>query len=185
MYQYDEHDQRLLDQRVAQFRDQMRRHLAGELLGRRVPSAAPAERPLHPAPRADVPHLGALRPPRQPPAAKLAHRARSYDRGYAHFTTRTNVQFNWPKLEDVPRCRRTGQRADARQPDLGQLHPQHHRRPFAGVAADEVADPRPSPRSCASGRPHNPEFAFLPRKFKIAFNSAAEDRVVLPLTTSA
>ena len=180
MYQYDEHDQRLLDQRVAQFRDQMRRHLAGEL-------SADEFRPLRlqnglyiqrhaPMFRISVPygHLASRQ------LRKLAHLARSYDRGYAHFTTRTNVQFNWPKLEDVPEmlAELASVQMHANQTS-GNCIRNITADPFAGVAADEVADPRPFAEILRQWATYNPEFAFLPRKFKIAFNSAAEDRVVL------
>ncbi|HNM56355.1 MAG TPA: nitrite/sulfite reductase [Thauera aminoaromatica] len=180
MYQYDEHDQRLLDQRVAQFRDQMRRHLAGEL-------SADEFRPLRlqnglyiqrhaPMFRISVPygHLASRQ------LRKLAHLARSYDRGYAHFTTRTNVQFNWPKLEDVPEM--LAELASVQMHAIqtsGNCIRNITSDPFAGVAADEVADPRPFAEILRQWATYNPEFAFLPRKFKIAFNSAAEDRVVL------
>ena len=180
MYQYDEHDQRLLDQRVAQFRDQMRRHLAGEL-------SADEFRPLRlqnglyiqrhaPMFRISVPygHLASRQ------LRKLAHLARSYDRGYAHFTTRTNVQFNWPKLEDVPEmlAELASVQMHANQTS-GNCSRNITADPFAGVAADEVADPRPFAEILRQWATYNPEFAFLPRKFKIAFNSASEDRVVL------
>ena len=180
MYQYDEHDQRLLDQRVAQFRDQMRRHLAGEL-------SADEFRPLRlqnglyiqrhaPMFRISVPygHLASRQ------LRKLAHLARGYDRGYAHFTTRTNVQFNWPKLEDVPEmlAELASVQMHANQTS-GNCIRNITADPFAGVAADEVADPRPFAEILRQWATYNPEFAFLPRKFKIAFNSAAEDRVVL------
>ena len=180
MYQYDEHDQRLLDQRVAQFRDQMRRHLAGEL-------SADEFRPLRlqnglyiqrhaPMFRISVPygHLASRQ------LRKLAHLARSYDRGYAHFTTRTNVQFNWPKLEDVPEmlAELASVQMHANQTS-GNCIRNITADPFAGVAADEVADQRPFAEILRPWATYNPEFAFLPRKFKIAFNSAAEDRVVL------
>ena len=180
MYQYDEHDQRLLDQRVAQFRDQMRRHLAGEL-------SADEFRPLRlqnglyiqrhaPMFRISVPygHLASRQ------LRKLAHLARSYDRGYAHFTTRTNVQFNWPKLEDVPEmlAELASVQMHANQTS-GNCIRNITADPFAGVAVDEVADPRPFAEILRQWATYNPEFAFLPRKFKIAFNSAAEDRVVL------
>ena len=180
MYQYDEHDQRLLDQRVAQFRDQMRRHLAGEL-------SADEFRPLRlqnglyiqrhaPMFRISVPygHLASRQ------LRKLAHLARSYDRGYAHFTTRTNVQFNWPKLEDVPEmlAELASVQMHANQTS-GNCIRNITADPFAGVAADEVDDPRPFAEILRQWATYNPEFAFLPRKFKIAFNSASEDRVVL------
>jgi sulfite reductase (NADPH) hemoprotein beta-component len=180
MYQYDEHDQRLLDQRVAQFRDQMRRHLAGELPDDefrplRLQNGLYIQRHA-PMFRISVPygHLASRQ------LRKLAHLARSYDRGYAHFTTRTNVQFNWPKLEDVPEmlAELASVQMHANQTS-GNCIRNITADPFAGVAADEVADPRPFAEILRQWATYNPEFAFLPRKFKIAFNSASEDRVVL------
>jgi sulfite reductase (NADPH) hemoprotein beta-component len=180
MYQYDEHDQRLLDERVAQFRDQMRRHLAGELPDDefrplRLQNGLYIQRHA-PMFRISVPygHLASRQ------LRKLAHLARSYDRGYAHFTTRTNVQFNWPKLEDVPEmlAELASVQMHANQTS-GNCIRNITADPFAGVAADEVADPRPFAEILRQWATYNPEFAFLPRKFKIAFNSASEDRVVL------
>jgi len=180
MYQYDEHDQRLLDERVAQFRDQMRRHLAGELPDDefrplRLQNGLYIQRHA-PMFRISVPygHLASRQ------LRRLAHLARSYDRGYAHFTTRTNVQFNWPKLEDVPEmlAELASVQMHANQTS-GNCIRNITADPFAGVAADEVADPRPFAEILRQWATYNPEFAFLPRKFKIAFNSAAEDRVVL------
>ena len=180
MYTYDAIDRQLIDERVAQFRDQMRRHLAGEL-------SADEFRPLRlqnglyiqrhaPMFRISVPygHLASRQ------LRKLAHLARGYDRGYAHFTTRTNVQFNWPKLEDVPEmlAELASVQMHANQTS-GNCIRNITADPFAGVAADEVADPRPFAEILRQWATYNPEFAFLPRKFKIAFNSAAEDRVVL------
>src|SRR5690606_18028752 len=175
-----EYDQRLLDERVAQFRDQTRRYLAGELSDDefrplRLQNGLYIQRQA-PMFRISVPY-GNLAS-RQ--LRKLAHLARTYDRGYAHFTTRTNVQFNWPKLEDVPEmlAELASVQMHANQTS-GNCIRNITADPFAGVAADEVADPRPFAEILRQWATYNPEFAFLPRKFKIAFNSAAEDRVVL------
>ena len=180
MYQYDEYDQRLLDERVAQFRDQMRRYLAGELSDDefrplRLQNGLYIQRHA-PMFRISVPY-GNLAS-RQ--LRKLAHLARTFDRGYAHFTTRTNVQFNWPALENVPEmlAELASVQMHANQTS-GNCIRNITADPFAGVAADEVADPRPFAEILRQWATYNPEFAFLPRKFKIAFNSAAEDRVVL------
>src|SRR5450631_4481074 len=102
MYIYDEIDQRLVDERVDQFRDQTRRHLAGELTEDefrplRLRNGLYVQR-YAPMLRVAIPY--GLLASRQ--LRKLAHIARTYDRGYAHFSTRQNLQFNWPKLEDVP-----------------------------------------------------------------------------------
>ena len=108
---------------------------------------------------------------------KLAQIARSYDRGYGHFSTRQNIQFNWPRLEDMPDIlAATGQRADARDPDQRQLRAQHHDRHFAGVAPDEIVDPFVWAEVMRQWSTLHPEFGFLPRKFKIAINGSVEDR---------
>ena len=103
MYRYDDFDQRIVDERVAQFRDQTRRYPRRRADRGRVPAAAPAERPLHPAARADAAGRDSLRPAvvARSCASSRTSRAR-YDRGYGHFTTRQNIQFNWPQLEEVP-----------------------------------------------------------------------------------
>ncbi|MCK2095554.1 nitrite/sulfite reductase [Thauera aromatica] len=180
MYQYDEHDQRLLDERVAQFRDQTQRYFAGELSDDefrplRLQNGLYIQRhaPMY---RISVPYGNlASRQLRM-----LAHLARTYDRGYAHFTTRTNVQFNWSPLEAIPEMH--AQLASV-QMHSNQTSGNDIRNitadPFAGVAADEIADPRPFAEILRQWSTYNPEFAYLPRKFKIAFNSAREDRVVL------
>ncbi|HPR08273.1 MAG TPA: nitrite/sulfite reductase, partial [Denitromonas sp.] len=180
MYRYDNYDQRLLDERVAQFRNQMDRHLAGEL-------SEDEFRPLRlqnglyiqrhaPMYRISVPygHLASRQ------LRKLAYLARTYDRGYAHFTTRTNVQFNWPKLEDVPDM--LAELASV-QMHSNQTSGNDIRNitadPYAGVAGDEIVDTRPWAEILRQWATYNPEFAYLPRKFKIALNGALEDRVVV------
>ncbi len=180
MYQYDHYDQQLLDERVAQFRDQMRRYLAGELSDDefrplRLQNGLYIQRhaPMY---RVSVPY-GLLSSTQ---LRKLAHLARTYDRGYAHFTTRTNVQYNWPALEDVPEM--LAELASV-QMHSNQTSGNDIRNitadAFAGVAADEIADPRPWAEILRQWATYNPEFAYLPRKFKIAFNAAREDRVVV------
>ena len=131
MYRYDEIDQRIVDERVAQFRDQTRRFLAGKL-------SEDDFRPLRlrnglyiqryaPMLRVAIPY--GLLASRQ--LRTLAHIARTWDRGYGHFSTRQNIQFNWPKLEDVPDIlAELATVADARDPDERQLRPQHHHRPL-------------------------------------------------------
>ena len=180
MYRYDHYDQQLLDERVAQFRDQMRRYQAGEL-------SEDEFRPLRlqnglyiqrhaPMYRVSVPY-GQLSSRQM---RKLAHLARTYDRGYAHFTTRTNVQYNWPALEDVPDM--LAELASV-QMHSNQTSGNDIRNitadAFAGVAADEITDPRPWAEIMRQWATYNPEFAYLPRKFKIAFNAARNDRVVV------
>ncbi|HKW80719.1 MAG TPA: nitrite/sulfite reductase, partial [Casimicrobiaceae bacterium] len=177
MYRYDPFDQRLIDQRVAQFRDQTRRFLAGEL-------SEDEFRPLRlqnglyiqkyaPMLRISIPY-GVLSSTQ---LRKLAHIARKYDRGYGHFTTRQNVQFNWPRLEDVPEilAELATVQMHAIQTSgncVRNISSDH----FAGIAADEVVDPLPYSELVRQWAAFNPEFAYLPRKFKIAVSGSAVDR---------
>ncbi|MGL1833968.1 nitrite/sulfite reductase [Rhodocyclaceae bacterium SMB388] len=180
MYQYDEYDQRLVDQRVAQFRDQTRRYLAGEL-------SEDEFRPLRlqnglyiqrhaPMLRVAIPY--GLLSSRQ--LRKLAAIARTYDRGYAHFTTRQNVQFNWPALEQVPEIL-----AELATVEMHAIQTSGNcirnitSDPLAGVAGDELIDPRPWCEIVRQWSTFHPEFAYLPRKFKIAVNGAEQDRAVI------
>ncbi len=180
MYQYDEYDQRIVDERVAQFADQTRRYLAGEL-------SEDEFRPLRlqnglyiqrhaPMLRIAVPY-GNLNSKQ---LRTLGHIARRYDRGYGHITTRQNIQFNWPRLEDVPEILGllAGVQMHAIQTS-GNCIRNVTSDPFAGVAADEIVDPRPWCEILRQWSTFHPEFAFLPRKFKIAVNGAKEDRAVI------
>ena len=180
MYRYDDYDQQLLDERVAQFRDQMRRHLAGELSDDefrplRLQNGLYIQRHA-PMFRISVPygHLASRQ------LRKLAHLARTYDRGYAHFTTRTNVQFNWSPLEVIPDmlAELASVQMHANQTSGNDIR-NITADAFAGVAADEIVDPRPWAEILRQWATYNPEFAYLPRKFKIALNGATEDRVVV------
>ena len=179
MYRYDEIDHRLVAERVAQFRGQTRRYLAGEL-------SEDEFRPLRlqnglyiqrhgPMLRIAVPY-GTLSS-RQ--LKKLAHIARTYDRGLGHFTTRQNLQFNWVKLAEVPAI--LAELAEVEMHAIQtsgncirNLTADH----FAGVADDEIADPRPWVEILRQWASFHPEFAYLPRKFKIAVNAAVNDRTV-------
>ena len=131
MYRYDEFDAEFVRQRVAQFRDQVGRRLSGELTEDefkplRLMNGLYLQLHAYML-RIAIPY-GTLSSRQM---RKLAHIARTYDRGYGHFTTRQNLQFNWPKLKRHPRHPgRAGRGRDARHPDLGQLHPQRHRRPL-------------------------------------------------------
>src|SRR5574337_1891696 len=180
MYRYDAYDQKLVDERVAQFRDQMRRHLAGDLSDDefrpvRLQNGLYIQRhaPMY---RISIPygHLASRQ------LRKLAHLARTYDRGYAHFTTRTNVQFNWSPLEAIPDmlAELASVEMHANQTSGNDIR-NITADAFSGVAADEIADARPWAEILRQWATYNPEFAYLPRKFKIAFNAAAEDRIVL------
>ena len=182
MYQYDEYDQRIVDERVAQYADQTARYLGGEL-------SEDEFRPLRlqnglyiqrhaPMLRIAVPY-GNLRAEQ---LRMFAHIARKYDRGYGHFTTRQNLQFNWPKLEHVPEI--LGLLASVQMHAIqtsGNCIRNVTSDPFAGVAADEYIDPRPWCEIVRQWSTFHPEFAYLPRKFKIAVNGATEDRAAIQI----
>ena len=180
MYKYDELDQALVNERVAQFRDQTRRFLAGELSDEefrplRLQNGLYIQRHA-PMLRIAVPY-GTLAS-RQ--LRKLGEIAQRYDRGYGHFSTRQNMQLNWPKLEDVPdilaelatvqmHCIQTSGNC-IRNITTDQ---------FAGVAPDEIVDPRPYAEIIRQWSTFHPEFALLPRKFKIAVSGTESDRAVV------
>src|SRR5438876_531221 len=177
MYQYDALDQAFVDRRVAEFRDQMRRHLAGEL-------SEDEFRPLRlrnglyvqrhaPMLRIAIPY--GLLAARQ--LAKLADIARRYDRGFGHFTTRQNLQLNWPKLADVPdilaELATVQMHAIQTSGNCVRNVTADH---LAGIAPDEVDDPRPYCEIIRQWATLHPEFTYLPRKFKIAVTGSPEDR---------
>lgn len=179
MYIYDEYDQRIVEERVAQFKDQTERFLSGQLsneqfLPLRLQNGLYVQR-YAPMLRVAVPY--GLMSSNQ--IRKLAHIARTYDKGYAHITTRTNVQFNWPELKDVPAI--LGELATVQMHAIqtsGNCIRNTTTDQFAGVTADELVDPRPYCEIIRQWSTFHPEFAFLPRKFKIAVNShESDDRV--------
>jgi sulfite reductase (NADPH) hemoprotein beta-component len=177
MYRYDELDQALVDQRVAEFRDQTRRHLAGEL-------SEDDFRPLRlrnglyiqrhaPMLRIAIPY--GLLSARQ--LRKLADIARRYDRGYGHFTTRQNLQLNWPALAAVPDilAELATVQMHAMQTSgncVRNVTADH----LAGIAVEEIDDPRPYCEIIRQWATLHPEFTYLPRKFKIAVTGSPEDR---------
>ncbi|KZS51497.1 sulfite reductase (NADPH) hemoprotein beta-component [Rhizobium sp. BK077] len=180
MYRYDEFDHAFVSERVEQFRDQVQRRLSGEL-------AEDAFKPLRLMNgvylqlhaymlRIAIPY-GTLSA-RQ--LRMLAHIARTYDRGYGHFTTRQNLQFNWPKLSDIPDAL-----ADLASVEMHALQTSGNcirnvtADHFAGAAADEIADPRPYAEILRQWSSVHPEFCFLPRKFKIAVTGAERDRAAI------
>ncbi|HEX4387307.1 MAG TPA: nitrite/sulfite reductase, partial [Steroidobacteraceae bacterium] len=177
MYRYDELDQAFVDARVAEFRDQMRRHLAGELSEEEF-------RPLRlrnglylqrhaPMLRIAIPY--GLLSSRQ--LRTLAGIARRYDRGFGHFTTRQNLQLNWPRLESVPDI--LAELATAQMHAIqtsGNCVRNVTADHLAGVAADELADPRPFCEIIRQWATLHPEFTYLPRKFKIAVTGSPADR---------
>ncbi|TRX74952.1 nitrite/sulfite reductase [Pseudomonas mangiferae] len=180
MYVYDEYDQRIVEDRVKQFRDQTRRYLAGELSGEeyrplRLQNGLYIQR-YAPMLRIAVPY--GLLSSRQ--VRKLAQIARDYDKGYAHISTRQNVQFNWPALEDVPEI--LAELATVQMHAIqtsGNCIRNTTTDQFAGVARDERVDPRPWCEIIRQWSTFHPEFAHLPRKFKIAVNGSAQDRAAI------
>ncbi len=177
MYQYTEVDQKLVDERVAQYRDQTRRFLAGELPDEefralRLMNGLYIQRQA-PMLRVAVPY-GLLSSTQM---RKLAHIARTYDKGYGHFTTRTNIQYNWPTLESVPDI--LAELAEVQMHAIqtsGNCIRNTTTDPYAGVIASELEDPRPWCEIIRQWSTLHPEFAYLPRKFKIAVTGGPEDR---------
>ncbi|NHN79560.1 nitrite/sulfite reductase [Azotobacter chroococcum] len=180
MYVYDQYDQHIIEDRVRQFRDQTRRYLAGELSEEefrplRLQNGLYVQR-YAPMLRVAVPY--GLLSSRQ--LRKLAQIARDYDKGYAHISTRQNVQFNWPELEDVPEI--LAELATVQMHAIqtsGNCIRNTTTDQFAGVAHDELVDPRPWCEIIRQWSTFHPEFAFLPRKFKIAVNGAVSDRAAI------
>jgi len=180
MYVYTEYDQQLLKERVAQFRGQTERFLKGELtneefLPLRLQNGLYVQRHA-PMLRVAVPY-GLLNSAQ---LRVLAEIARDYDKGYAHFSTRQNVQFNWPELTQVPDIleKLATVQMHAIQTS-GNCIRNTTTDQFAGVARDEITDPRPWCEIIRQWSTFHPEFAFLPRKFKIAVNAAEEDRAAM------
>lgn len=177
MYKYTHADQAMVDERVEQFRDQTRRFLAGELpeeqyLPLRLQNGLYIQRHA-PMLRIAVPY--GLMASYQ--VRKLAEITRKYDKGYGHFTTRTNLQLNWPKLEEVPDI--LAELASVQMHAIqtsGNCIRNTTTDPYAGINANEVEDPRPYCEIIRQWSTFHPEFAFLPRKFKIAVIGTAEDR---------
>jgi sulfite reductase (NADPH) hemoprotein beta-component len=177
MYRYDVVDKTLVRERVAQFRDQTRRFLAGELSDDefrhlRLRNGLYIQRHA-PMLRVAVPY--GLLSSRQ--LRTLAHIARRYDRGYGHFTTRQNIQYNWPKLEDVPDI--LAELAEVEMHSIqtsGNCIRNTTSDHLAGVSPDELEDPRPWCELIRQWSTFHPEFTYLPRKFKIAVTGAAQDR---------
>lgn len=182
MYQYDKYDQAVVDARVADFRDQVARRIAGEIsedqfkplrlmnglylqlhaymLRVAIPYGTLSSKQMH----------------------MLAHIARKYDRDYGHFTTRQNIQYNWIKLEDAPDIL-----ADLARVEMHAIQTSGNcirnisSDQFAGAAADEVADPRPWAELLRQWSTFHPEFSYLPRKFKIAVIASPVDRAAMRL----
>ncbi|MFA5122990.1 nitrite/sulfite reductase [Zavarzinia sp.] len=182
MYRYDEFDQAAVNERVAQFRGQVARRLQGQItedqfkplrlmnglylqlhaymLRVAIPYGTLSARQMH----------------------MLAHVARKYDKGYGHFTTRQNIQYNWPRLVDTPDIL-----ADLATVEMHGIQTSGNcirnvtSDPFAGVAKDEIEDPRPWCEIFRQWSTFHPEFSYLPRKFKIAVTAAEHDRAAIKL----
>ncbi|MDA5563385.1 nitrite/sulfite reductase [Cobetia sp. MMG027] len=180
MYRYDTYDQTLVDERVAQFKDQMDRYLAGrlgeeEFRPLRLQNGLYIQRHA-PMLRIAIPYgmLSAAQ------LRSLAAISRRYDRAYGHFTTRQNLQLNWPKLEDVPAIL-----AELAQVEMHAIQTSGNcirnttTDQFAGIAQDETVDPRPWCELIRQWSTLHPEFAYLPRKFKIAVTGASADRAAI------
>ena len=182
MYRYDQYDQAQVDARVDEFRDQVARRLSGELSedqfkplrlmnGLYLQLHAYMLRVAVPYGTLDCRQM-----------RMLAHIARTYDRGYGHFTTRQNVQYNWIKLDQTPDIL-----ADLATVEMHAIQTSGNcirnisSDQFAGAAADEVADPRPWAELIRQWSSFHPEFSYLPRKFKIAVIASDEDRAAMRL----
>ncbi|MEM8663789.1 MAG: nitrite/sulfite reductase, partial [Pseudomonadota bacterium] len=180
MYQYDTHDTAFVRARVDEFRDQVRRRLKGELSEDefkplRLKNGLYLQLHAYML-RIAIPY-GVLSSDQ---LRTLAHLAERYDRGYGHFTTRQNIQFNWTALADVPEM--LDILADAGMHAIqtsGNCIRNVTTDAFAGVAGDEEVDPRPTAELLRQWSSLHPEFAYLPRKFKIAVIGAADDRAAM------
>lgn len=182
MYKYDKIDQQLVNERVAQYRDQTHRYLAGELSEEefrpiRLQNGLYIQRHA-PMLRIAVPY-GMLSSKQ---LRKLADISKKYDKNYGHFSTRQNMQLNWPKLEDVPEILEELAKVEMHAIQTsGNCIRNITTDQFAGVAPDEVVDPRAMAEIIRQWSTFHPEFALLPRKFKIAVSGTEEDRAVVQM----
>lgn len=182
MYRYDQYDQSIVDARVDEFRDQVARRLSGELTEDqfkplRLMNGLYLQLHAYML-RVAVPY-GTLSSRQM---RMLAHVARKYDRGYGHFTTRQNIQYNWIKLEDAPDI--LAELATVQMHAIqtsGNCIRNISSDQFAGAAADEVTDPRPWAELLRQWSTFHPEFSYLPRKFKIAVVASDNDRAAIQL----
>jgi sulfite reductase (NADPH) hemoprotein beta-component len=180
MYKYDHYDQAMVDARVAEFRDQTQRRIEGHLTDDqfkplRLKNGLYLQLHAYML-RVAIPY-GTLNSRQM---RKLAHIARTYDRGYGHFTTRQNIQYNWIKLEQAPDI--LAELAEVEMhaiqtsgESIRNISADH----YAGASADEIMDPRPWAELLRQATTFHPEFSYLPRKFKIAVIASAEDRAAL------
>jgi sulfite reductase (NADPH) hemoprotein beta-component len=180
MYQYDTVDKTIVNERVAQFRDQVKRHLAGELSAAdlqplRLRNGLYMQIHAHML-RVSIPYglLSAVQ------MRTLADISRKYDRGYGHFTTRQNIQFNWPELAEVPDILEDLAKVEMHAIQTsGNCIRNISSDQYAGVAHDEIVDPRPYCEIIRQWSTLHPEFYWLPRKFKIAVTGATTDRAAV------
>ncbi|MEL1249552.1 nitrite/sulfite reductase [Aurantiacibacter gilvus] len=182
MYQYDQHDQAMVQARVEQFRDQVQRRLDGKMTEDQFKPLRLQNglyQQLHAYMlRVAVPY-GTLSSRQMHALADIADK---YDRGYGHFTTRQNIQYNWIKLEETPDLL-----ADLAKVEMHAIQTSGNcirnisSDQYAGAAADEVVDPRPYAELLRQWSTFHPEFAFLPRKFKIAVIASEQDRAAMRL----
>ena len=182
MYRYDKYDQAIVDARVEEFRDQARRRLAGQMTDDqfkplRLKNGLYLQLHAYML-RVAIPY-GTLNSRQM---RMLAHIARKYDRGYGHFTTRQNVQYNWIKLEEAADI--LAELATVEMHAIqtsGESIRNLSSDQYAGAAADEILDPRPWAELLRQATTFHPEFSYLPRKFKIAVTAADEDRAAIRL----
>ena len=185
MYTYDLHDQKLVDERVAQYREQTERFLAGKIPAEefqqlRLRNGLYVQR-LAPKLRIAVPY-GMLSSKQ---LRKVAHITRYYDKGYGHLTTRQNIQLNWPHLEEVPDI--LEELASVQMHAIqtsGSCIRNVTTDQYAGSAKDEIEDPRPWAELLRQWSTFHPEFNWLPRKFKIAVSGSLEDRAAIQVHLS-
>ncbi len=182
MYRYDQYDHQIVKERVAQFRSQVERRISDELTEDefrplRLQNGLYLQRHAYML-RVAVPY-GLLSSKQM---RMFAHIARKYDRGYGHFTTRQNIQYNWIDLEHTPDIL-----ADLASVEMHAIQTSGNcirnitSDEYCGVAADELIDPRPFAEILRQWSTFHPEFAWLPRKFKIAFNAATHDRAAVQI----
>ena len=180
MYRYDEFDHAFVKSRVGEYSDQVERRLNGEITEDqfkplRLMNGVYLQLHAYML-RVAIPY-GTLNATQM---RKLAHIARTYDRGYGHFTTRQNIQYNWPALSDTPKIL-----AELAEVEMHALQTSGNcirnvtADHFAGAAADEVADPRPYAEILRQWSSIHPEFSYLPRKFKIAVTGSETDRAAI------
>ena len=180
MYRYDKYDQAMVDARVEEFRDQTRRRIEGQMNDDqfkplRLKNGLYLQLHAYML-RVAIPY-GTFNSKQM---RKLAHIARTYDRGYGHFTTRQNIQYNWIKLEEAPDI--LAELATVEMHAIqtsGESIRNISADQYAGAAADEICDPRPWAELLRQATTFHPEFSYLPRKFKIAVISSKEDRAAL------